>query len=82
MRKLVFLLSLLFLSTAMVTAAESYTTLWKQYYAAAEKWHPRTGMALLDKIITRAASEKEYGHLIKAQIFRSSMMAQALARLV
>ncbi len=76
MRKLVFLLSLLFLSTAMVTAAESYTALWKQYYAEAEEWHPRTGMALLDKIITRATAEKEYGHLIKAQICRSSMMVQ------
>ena len=76
MRKLVFLLSLLFLSTVTVTAVESYATLWKQYYTAAEEWHPRTGMTLLDKIITRATAEKEYGHLVKAQIFRSSMMVQ------
>lgn len=76
MRKLIFLLSLLLLGTATVMAAESYTALWKQYYAAAEEWHPRTGMTLLDKIITRAAAEKEYGHLVKAQICRSSMMVQ------
>lgn len=70
MRKFVVLFILLILPMAMM--ADSYTSLWKQVSDAQKKDLPKTQIEILDKIITKANAEANYGHLLKAELMRAS----------
>lgn len=48
--------------------AQSYESLWEQVEAARRDDLPKTQMEVLDIIVDKATKEKEYGHLIKAQL--------------
>lgn len=56
--------------------AQGYTTLWKQVSDAQEKDLPQTELDVLGKIATKAASERAYGHLLKAQLRRAAVQTQ------
>lgn len=56
----------------MEMMADSYTTLWKQVAEAQQKDLPQTQIEVLNKIITKATTEKSYGQLLKAQLARAS----------
>lgn len=70
MKKLIYLLAALALPIAAV--ADSFTGLWKQYREAQQKDLPQTEISILSKISTKAAREKSYGHLLKANLLRAS----------
>lgn len=64
------LAALLLLAPASVRG-DVYTTLWKQYDAAAKQDQPATERGILDRIIATASAQAAWGHLIKAQSLRS-----------
>ncbi len=66
--------SLLMLPSHMM--ADSYTILWKQYERAQQKDLPKTSMNVLKKIITKAQADKQYGHLLKAELLHGSLANQ------
>lgn len=50
--------------------AQTYNQLWSDVKSAQSKDLPKTQKEVLDKIVDKAAKEKEYGQLIKAQLLR------------
>ena len=60
----------------LAAIADSYTSLWKQYDTAVRKDHPQTALKVLSQISGKAAKERAYGHLLKAQVCTASHMAQ------
>ena len=48
--------------------AQSYSSLWKQVAENEEKDLPRTQQKLLRQIVAKAESDKNYGHLLKAEL--------------
>lgn len=52
----------------MTMVAQTYSALWKQVQAAQEKDLPKTAIAQLTKIETKARQERAYGQLIKATL--------------
>ena len=48
--------------------SQSYDTLWKQFSTAESKDQPRTQIEILQKIIAKAQKERQYGHLLKAEL--------------
>ena len=74
MKKLAFILTLLLMPVMMF--ADSYTTLWKQVTDAQAKDLPRTQMEVLNQIANKAARDKAYGHLLKAQLMLAAVNTQ------
>lgn len=68
MRKQWFFFTFLFIFIPMFTFADSYNSLWKLYEEAARKDLPQSQKSVLDKIIVKATAEKQYGHLLKAEL--------------
>ena len=52
----------------LTAAADTYTSLWKQYDTALQKDHPKTALDVLSQIVGKATRERAYGHLLKAQL--------------
>ena len=48
--------------------SQSYDQLWKQYTTAESKDQPRTQIEILQKIISKAQKECQYGQLLKAEL--------------
>ena len=48
--------------------SQTYSSLWKQVETEQKKDTPRSAMAILEKIRRKAEKEKQYGHLIKAEL--------------
>lgn len=65
-----FVLSLLVILTfiPLNLSADSYSSLWKQFSNAQSRDLPKSGLAILDKIISKAIAEKDYGQLLSARI--------------
>ena len=61
---------LLFLGVilSMNIFSQSYDQLWKQYSTAESKDQPRTQIEVLQKIISKAQNERQYGQLLKAEL--------------
>ena len=55
---------------------QSYESLWKQVGEAESQDLPQTQMERLDKIISKADKEKNYGQLIKARLQYSKVMIE------
>ncbi|MBR5687648.1 MAG: alpha-2-macroglobulin [Prevotella sp.] len=68
MKRIVKILLLITLFMPMKLFGQTYSTLWKQVETAQKKDKPRSVMAELDKIRNKAEKEKEYGHLLKAEL--------------
>ena len=60
----------------IVVKADSYTSLWKQYTVTKEKDLPKSSRDILAKIVSKASSEKAYGHLLKAELLSASINTQ------
>lgn len=69
-------LFVLTLLVPLAAVADGYTALWKQYDEARKKDLPKSQIALLGKIAARAAAEKSYGHLLKAEVNRTVTLAK------
>ena len=54
---------------------QSYDSLWKQVASAEKQDLPKTQMEVLEKIVSKAQKEKQYGQLIKAQLKHTQAMA-------
>lgn len=52
----------------LTVAAQTYTALWTQEQAAEKKDLPKTQLDVLRKIAAKAAGEKAYGQLMKAEL--------------
>ena len=68
MKKPVILSILIMLLMPLAAAADTYTSLWKQYDTALQKDHPKTALDVLSQILGKATRERAYGHLLKAQL--------------
>ena len=56
--------------------AQGYTALWKQVSDAQSKDLPGTEMEVLGKIAEKARADRNYGHLLKAQLRRAAVQTQ------
>ena len=74
MKKVIFFLILLLMPASFY--AESYTSLWKKVAEAQSKDLPQTQMECLGRIISKAENEKQYGHLLKAQLQQAAVQTQ------
>jgi hypothetical protein len=74
MKKVIYLLILLLMPASIY--AESYTSLWKKVAEAQSKDLPKTQIECLRKIINKAENEKQYGHLLKAQLQQAAVQTQ------
>ncbi len=54
------------IGVSMYMLAQSYDALWKQYRGFADKDQPKSALAILEKIKTKAEKEKSYGNLLAA----------------
>lgn len=70
MKKILFAVVALLLPLAAV--ADGYTNLWKQVRDAQKKDLPKTEIKVLGQIAAKAAAEKQYGQLLKAQLMRAA----------
>ena len=68
MKKSTVLSILMALLMPLAAAADTYTSLWKQYDNALQKDHPKTALEVLSQILGKATRERAYGHLLKAQL--------------
>lgn len=65
------ILSLLIFCFAMVQAmGQTYDNLWKQAATIQQKDLPKSELAVMEKIITKASSTKDYGQLLAAELRR------------
>ncbi|MCR4854475.1 MAG: alpha-2-macroglobulin, partial [Prevotella sp.] len=72
--KLKFAISLIVLMLMpTILWANGYDTMWKRVEQAEEKDLPKTQMEELAKIVKRAQSKGDYGHLLKAQLMYSGL---------
>lgn len=65
-RKFIVLWVILMITPTYIMA-DSYTTLWKQAEQARNKDLPREEISLMDKIIRKAETDKDYGQLLAAR---------------
>ncbi len=56
--------------------AQGYTALWKQVSDAQSKDLPKTELEVLGKIADKARADRNYGHLLKAQLRRAAVQTQ------
>ena len=73
MRKTTHLIIALILLMPLCAWGDNYSQLWKQVEDARNKDLPKTEVSLLDKIISKATTAADYGHLLKAQLTRISV---------
>ena len=76
MKRIFFLVLVLCMS--MITYADTFNNLWKEVETAQKKDLPRQQLSILDKIIKKADKEKEYGHLLKAEL-RTAQVAYSIS---
>lgn len=67
MKRIIFLFLLLGV-VVLPLFADGYTSLWKQVSEAEAKDLPKTQMEVLEQIISKARTERSYGHLLKAEL--------------
>lgn len=74
MKKVIYLLILLLMPASIY--ADSYTSLWKKVAEARSKDLPKTQIECLRRIISKAENEKQYGHLLKAQLQQAAVQTR------
>ena len=73
MKKICICLIALYLMIPHLALADSYTTLWKQVTTAQQNDLPQDQLKVLQTIAEKAAKEKKYGHLLKAQLMTANV---------
>lgn len=74
--KKIFLSITLALIMPMTLFSQTYTSLWKQVSDAEQKDLPQTEQQVLGQIIEKAAREKAYGQLLKAELQQARALSQ------
>ena len=69
-----FLVITIALIMPMFLFGQSYSTLWKAVQEAEEKDLPKTEYEVLQRIVAKAQQEKQYGHLLKAELMGAQTM--------
>lgn len=59
----------------MFIFGQTYSALWKKVADAEQKDLPKTQYEVLQQIVTKAAKEKQYGQLLKAELMGAQTMA-------
>lgn len=80
MKKFIYLLILAIMPLSLL--AQSYASLWKKVAEAKEKDLPKTQIERLGQIIKKAEKEKQYGHLLKAQLQQTAVRTQIAPKTV
>ena len=70
-----FLSSVIAVIVPMLMMGQSYSSLWKKAQEAEEKDLPKTQYEMLQQIVEKAQKEKQYGHLLKAELMGAQTMA-------
>ena len=60
----------------MLILGQTYSALWKKVQNAEEKDLPKTQYEVLQKIVAKAQKEKQYGHLLKAELMGAQTAAE------
>lgn len=76
MKKTIFLTIVATLFCSLDVLADSYVNLWKQFSEAQSKDLPKSEMTVLNTIIDKAATERQYGELLKAELTNVSVLTQ------
>ena len=74
MKKLTIILALLLL-IPLSMAADTFASLWEKYEKAQEKDLPKTQIAVLQQIQSKALKTLDYGQLLKAQLIEVTLKA-------
>lgn len=61
--------------TVGMASADNYNSLWKRVAAAQQKDQPRSAIEVLDRIVSRARSQQDFGQLLKAGTMRIELRA-------
>ena len=61
------------LFATMQVAAQTYDNLWKQAEINAQKDHPKSEIAVMQKIIAKASAAKDYGQLLAAEMRQTTL---------
>ena len=69
-----FLIITIALIMPMFLFGQSYSALWKQVSEAEEKDLPKTQYEVLRKIVKKAEKERQYGQLLKAELYAAQTM--------
>lgn len=69
MKRILFTIAVL-MSMTLFAHAQQLTTLWNEVDKAVEKDLPKTAIDKLEKIITLGRQQKQYGHVLKAELQR------------
>ena len=64
------------LLTVMGIYGQTYNTLWKQVEEAQAKDLPKTAIATLEKVESKARRERAYGHLLKATLLHARLQSE------
>lgn len=68
MKRISIILVFITLLLPMKLFGQTFGSMWKQVEAEQKKDTPRSAMAIIEKIRKKAEKEKQYGHLIKAEL--------------
>jgi len=68
MKKTIAIIIVNFLISTLTAWADGYTQMWKKVTEAANKDLPKTQIAALKDIVSKAEKEKSYGNLLKARL--------------
>lgn len=74
MKKLVYLMAMMLLPLSVF--GQTYSSLWKRVADAESKDLPKTQIEWLGRIIDKAQTEKQYGHLLKAELLQAAVQTQ------
>ena len=67
------------LFATMQVAAQTYDNLWKQAEINAQKDHPKSEIAVMQKIIAKASAAKDYGQLLAAEMRQTTLWKEISA---
>jgi hypothetical protein len=70
-----YLILIIVLMMPVLLFGQAYSALWKKVKEAEEKDLPKTQYEVLREIVAKAEKEKQYGHLLKAQLMGAKTMA-------
>ncbi|ALO49286.1 alpha-2-macroglobulin family protein [Hoylesella enoeca] len=76
MKKLIMFLMPVLLLIPLHASADDYTMLWQQVKTASEKDLPKTQINILNRIVSKASAQRDYGHLIKAQVMALGLQSR------
>ena len=75
MKKTLFIAFISIMAMPMTMFGQSYKNMWKQLEEAVQKDLPQQVIQKAEQITQKARKEREYGHLLKAQLMMMGMQS-------